>query len=378
MKKYILIILASIFIINAKAQEKIGNVIEFDKLIHDFGDILESEKDLKCSFSFKNISKKPLVLYSVVASCGCTDVEWSKQPILPGKKSVISVNYTNEDGPYPFNKTLTLYISGTSNPIILRIKGVAYEEQKPIEEMYPLYFGPFSMRTNILECGNISQGGSRSDEIMVANRSSKPIKLDFKIETPGLNLTVKPNPIPAKSSAQLVFTIKAQKELWGKNYYYAKPIVDGKEYAVSGKAQDLKTSPYIGDLDKNPDKIAVYAFTKENFDNITREDKTKAAKPIFKTSTFSFGKTEKGKEVTAQFDFKNTGESDFIVHKVDVDIPNAKISQITPTKKGEIGKLTVKFNTNDLPKGEGLVIITLTTNSPMRPIINLFATGWIL
>jgi hypothetical protein len=30
-----------------------------------------------------------------------------------------------------------------------------------------------------------------------------------------------------------------------------------------------------------------------------------------------------------------------------------------------------------MPKGEVLAIVNLTTNSPLRPIVNLFITGWI-
>jgi hypothetical protein len=30
-----------------------------------------------------------------------------------------------------------------------------------------------------------------------------------------------------------------------------------------------------------------------------------------------------------------------------------------------------------MPEGEMLTIVTLTTNCPLRPIINLFVAGWI-
>ena len=378
MRKYIFIIIFITFITNISGQEKIDNIVEFDKLIHDFGDVLLSEKDLKCDFTLKNISKKPIVIYSIIESCGCTNVESTKKPIMPGKTSTISVNYSNDDGPYPFNKTLTLYISGITNPIVLRIRGIAYEEEKPLEEKYPLNFGPLAMRENILKCGNISQGRRRSDEIMVANTATKPINVDFSIESPGLSFILEPNPIPARSNARLVFTVDAQANVWGKNYYYAKPIINGVKYDLTGTSNETKPDSYIGDLNKNKNKIAVFAFTKENFDNISKEEKERASKPMFKTSTFSFGKINSGDNINAKFEFKNTGKSDFIIHKVDVDIPNATITPLPATKAGKSKEFTVSFNSDSLPKGEALVIITLTTNSPMRPIINLFAIGWIL
>ena len=62
-------------------QEPVGNIVEFDKTIHNFGDVMLSDGPLSCSFTMKNISEKPVVIYSVVTSCGCTDVEWTREPI---------------------------------------------------------------------------------------------------------------------------------------------------------------------------------------------------------------------------------------------------------------------------------------------------------
>ena len=47
---------------------------------------------------------------------------------------------------------------------------------------------------------------------------------------------------------------------------------------------------------------------------------------------------------------------------------------MTPNSKGT---LSVSMDTSGMPKGECLIILTLTTNSPLRPIMNLFLTGWI-
>ncbi|MCQ2166068.1 MAG: hypothetical protein MJY49_01380 [Bacteroidales bacterium] len=43
--------------------------------------------------------------------------------------------------------------------------------------------------------------------------------------------------------------------------------------------------------------------------------------------------------------------------------------------KYHIYEMTVTLDTKNLPKGEALVIVSLTTNSPQRPIVNLFFAG---
>ena len=86
-------------------------VVTFNEKVHDFGDLLVSDKSVSCKFEFTNISKKPVVVHNVVSSCGCTVPEWTKEPVRPGGKGVIEVTYKNDQGAYPFEKTLTVYIT---------------------------------------------------------------------------------------------------------------------------------------------------------------------------------------------------------------------------------------------------------------------------
>ena len=78
---------------DASAQEKIGGTVEFDRTVHDFGDVMISDGPVRCTFTMKNISNGPVVIYNVVTTCGCTDVSWTKSPILPGKTGTISSTY---------------------------------------------------------------------------------------------------------------------------------------------------------------------------------------------------------------------------------------------------------------------------------------------
>ena len=116
MKKYIMAMLMSVFACGLYAQEKIGNGLEIDKNIHDFGDVMIDKGPVSCIFAVKNTGEKPAVIYNVVSSCGCTDVKWTREPIRPGGEGKISVTYSNDEGPYPFDKTLTVYFSDVKKP----------------------------------------------------------------------------------------------------------------------------------------------------------------------------------------------------------------------------------------------------------------------
>jgi hypothetical protein len=70
-------------------------VIKWAKTTHDFG-IVEQDKKLACVFSFENTGASDLYITSVEASCGCTVVDWNKDPIPPGGESTIGIIFNTE------------------------------------------------------------------------------------------------------------------------------------------------------------------------------------------------------------------------------------------------------------------------------------------
>ena len=360
----IYILLASVSLLFGQvlmAREKISESIEIDKTVHNFGDIMLNSGPVSCTFSLKNVGTRPVVIYNVSSSCGCTDVTWTKEPLLPGKTGKISVTYSNDEGAYPFDKSLTVYISDVKKPVILKVRGVSVAKKKPLAESYPVHFGVLGMKDKEFKCGNLEQGGRKSNAVMVANISDKPINVGFTEVSPNLEIKVSPNPIPAQSTAEMQFTVNADQNIWGKNYYYAKPTINGNAARTSG-----------GDS-----QIGIWAFTKENFSGMSDSEKAKAARPMFNESTYSFGKVKRGTVVNAVFTFKNEGQTDFKVYAVNNDSGEISHGEFPSAKPGETKTFKVSLNTADMPSGETLTIVTLTTNSPLRPLVNLFIAGWI-
>lgn len=347
--------------VNAAAlssREKVGNIVEFDKVIHNFGDVMLSDGALQCSFQMKNISEKPVVIYNVVTSCGCTDVKWTREPIMPGKSGSISSTYTNDEGPYPFDKTLTVYVSGLSKPVILRLRGISHAKEMSLEELFPVRLGTsLGIKSVDLKCGNVEQGSHRSDEVNIANLSDKPVSVSFENVSAGLSLRVEPNPIPARSKARLQFTVTADRKLWGKNFYYATPVADGSSSGTP---------------------LSVYAFTKEDFSAMSEAERLAGSRPIFSTNTYSAGQIKPGTVIDAEFIFSNAGQRDFVIYKIDTDSESAVCHSVEPVKAGYKGKINITLDTAGMPKGEMLVTCNLTTNSPSRPIVNLFIVAMIM
>ncbi|HEX8329142.1 MAG TPA: DUF1573 domain-containing protein [Hymenobacter sp.] len=96
--------------------------IKWEKTTHQFGEIKQGVP-VTASFTFTNKSKAPVLLADVHGSCGCTVPAWSKEPILPGKSSVITATF-NAANPGAFNKTVTVTTNADgAGPQVLSLQG---------------------------------------------------------------------------------------------------------------------------------------------------------------------------------------------------------------------------------------------------------------
>ena len=332
-------------------------VVEFDKTVHDFGDISINDGPQTCVFTVKNIGKDPIAIYEVVTSCGCTDAQWTREPIQPGKTGTITGTYKNEDGPVPFDKTLTVYIAGVSKPVILRLRGIVHETKKSLSELYgAVKLGSMGLKSLNYKVPNVLQGESSSDEAKVANLGKQPMKVTFTDVSPNLTVEVVPATVPAGETAALRFSVKSAPSVWGKHVYSATPVVNGVKAAKP---------------------VTVTALTRGNFADWTPDQRKAAAQCIFDESTVSFGTVKAGSKVDAVFTFTNKGKSPLTFYSLDADADGVTATLPGETGAQKKGSIPVQVNTSSLPKGETVIMLTVTTNCPARPLINLFLTGLI-
>ena len=88
---------------------------------HDFGKVVDGER-VEHTFKFTNTGEADLVISSATASCGCTIPEWPKEPIAPGEKGEIKVEFNSAGKSDMVTKDIT--ILANTNPVktILQIK----------------------------------------------------------------------------------------------------------------------------------------------------------------------------------------------------------------------------------------------------------------
>lgn len=361
MRKYA-ILLISIFLfcsetaLSQNTSQPEDKVVSFDSKSHDFGDVLLTDGPLSCKFIMTNISNNPIVIHNIVSSCGCTVPEYDKKPIEPGKSTAIEVTYSNDQGPYPFNKTITVYVSGVNRPVILKIKGEVHDRQKTLEELYTVSMGPLGLRSNTVNIGYIAQGRRKSEDGEIANLSNQPVKVTVSSDE-AVSVSISPNPIPARTSARVKYVVNTGNgpKNWGKTVYKVAFLSDGKRLGNG---------------------VTLNATINDDFDNMTKRQMDKA--PVIKLdNTYSeLREVRQGSVVRKSFKVLNTGASDLTVYKIDVDGENAKVNTKMPVTVKPGGSATVDFSF-DATKGDGetIDVLTLTTNSVSKPQVNFFITA---
>ncbi|MDR0892594.1 MAG: DUF1573 domain-containing protein [Mediterranea sp.] len=90
---------------------------------HDFGSFPHSSPQ-HTTFTLLNAGHGPLVIQGTATSCGCTTVEYPKEPVQPGDSLQLKVTY-RADHPERFNQSVTVYCNAEGSPFRLKISGEA-------------------------------------------------------------------------------------------------------------------------------------------------------------------------------------------------------------------------------------------------------------
>ena len=333
--------------------------------VYDFGDILLSDGPVKCSFTLKNIADFPVTIHNIISSCGCTTPVWPRTPVAPGETATISVTFTNDQGPFPFDKTLTVYVSSLQRPVLLHVRGVSHEKNKSLDERFPEHLGALGLRSLEVNLGNVEQGRAKAERISVANLSARPLHIELTDADPGLSFSLSADPIPPKSTATLSVSFDSRQlksPLWGRRNFTARFTVAGKQYA---------------------ELLTVRAFLRDDFSALTPEEVADGPKATVAMSYFEFGEVTAGAHIDARYQIKNTGRNDLIIHTVEFESGEgasgaARVETRCPltVRPGATATLRVSLETAGL-NGEVLDVLTLVTNAPSKPLVNLFLTGYV-
>lgn len=363
-----LVLIAAFLLVGIYAWPQMAvTTMKVSETSHNFGTFREEAGRQFYDFIFTNTGKQPLVIQNVVASCGCTTPEWSKQPIAPGGKGKVTAIYDPKDRPGPIDKSLTVYTNTKPEVTVLKLSGEVLPREKTIEELFTFPVGDKVRFESVqLAFTNVKKNGKKIRVMKVVNTSKEPVKIEF--ENIPAHLSLKMNPEILKPGE--------------------KGLVEGTYDATKnsgwGNVNDLVRIKLNG-VPQNNVYYYVSANLVEDFSSLSREELANA--PVFKldATTVDLGKIKGATQNEVEFKFTNAGKSDLFIRQVKATCGCTAIAQgqqgagIRPGQSSSIkatfnsggysGKVTkaIYVYANDPAKSEVVLMLTADVEQPAPP-----------
>ncbi len=337
-----------------QAQQKGAN-ISFDTKVHDFGKFKEDDGDVSYSFVFSNTGDSPLVITRVVASCGCTTPEWTKQPVAPGAKGFVKATYNPKNRPGAFNKSITVMTNASQANTVLRIQGEVIPRELTMEDIYPYKLGQVRLKSNHIPFVKVFKGQTKTLLTEVINDSDQPVDVSFA-DVPS-HLTVKgPGVLQPKEKGVIEITYDAgKKNDWGF-------VIDRIRMLQNGEG-DYKSM------------LTISATIEDDFSKMTPEELAKAPEISFPETTYDFGNMKQNTSVEHEFQFTNQGKTDLVIRKLSSSCGCTAVSPKDDLiKPGQTSTIKAIFSSGSR-QGRQNKTITVITNDPKNPQVILRLTG---
>lgn len=197
---------------------------------YDFGLIKESEGIKTGEFRFVNKGRKAVKINDVMASCGCTAVEFPKENIKKGEMGIIKVKYDPTERPGRFDKGIYVYLKGEEVPVSLRIEGTVMASDETLQLFYPEGTGALRFDTGSVDFSEMKRGLRRREFVDFYNSGTKPITPVFHSDTNALRMEVEPATINPGETGTMKIYLDSSKLMW----------LGEKELNIEGDGINLK------------------------------------------------------------------------------------------------------------------------------------------
>lgn len=165
-----ILLAAALALLLAPAAFAQGRIV-FGETSHDFGQITEGTHATRL-FAFWNEGDASFRLTSVLASCGCTTPEWSRESIAPGDSGYVTVVYDSKGRPGRFHKTVAVRSTAEPDLSILEIEGFVTEVLEDGVRQ-----GHLLIDADSYTFSTVSQGGRLAHTFLVKNVGTEPITI---------------------------------------------------------------------------------------------------------------------------------------------------------------------------------------------------------
>ena len=160
----------------AQSRAAKSELLHFDALQIDLGNITDDGVLRNCEFNFTNNTLDTVKIDKVTTSCGCLTFMLSEKVIPPGSRGRLVARYNPHNHIGPFEQRVNLYAYGSPTPMtVLKVKGRVADKES--ESGYPFAMGTLRLSNRTISFGNLSDMPTKTVTVSCVNTGDKPVKL---------------------------------------------------------------------------------------------------------------------------------------------------------------------------------------------------------
>lgn len=298
-------------------------------------------------FEISNNGNKPLIITKVRTDCGCTVVDYPKEPILKGQKVALRATYDAKLLGH-FYKQIGIYSNADDEPTMLTIRGIVVDQYIGYTGGYDYKFGEIEADINNIEFDNVNRGDKPQLAIHIKNASTVTIYPQVMHLPNYLSAEVSPSKLEPGKQGQITYTLNSER-------------LD--DYGLTQTSTYLGANP--GEKISHDKEISVSAVLLPGFDKLTETQRLNAPKLKISASELNLGTFKDNDKLKGVVEIENIGKSRLDIRRLQMFTTGLQISlNKTKIAPGEKAKLKVTADKAGMKAARSEPRILMITNDP--------------
>lgn len=350
MRKTIVTLYLSLWAVWAVAQPRFTSNTEE----YRFGQV-EWKHPVTAQYDITNTGDQPLVLTGVEPDCACTATQWTRTPIAPGEKGMVSVTFDAEALGH-FNKWVAVSTNTDPELVYLRLTGQVVRKITDFTHSHPYLIGQIRIDREELDFPDVHHGEHPVMRLGVANLSGQPYE-PVLMHLPSY-LEAKAEPAVLQEGEQGVISLTLLSE----------------KLADLGLTQSsVYLSRFAGDKVGEDNELPVSVVLLPDFSALTAAEK--AAAPSIGLSAQRLDLSEAlARKSKARQDIvvTNNGRSPLVISKLQVFHPAVSVRmKKNVLQPGESAALRITVHKKHIGKRRRPLRLLMITNDPAQPKVTI-------
>lgn len=317
---------------------------------YNFGAIKEVNGPVKGEAKFINEGTNPTYIRSVRPSCGCTDVAYTEDKIMPGDTAVVSFTYDPTGRPGKFEKTVRVVVGEDNELSSIKLYGTVIASDETLATIFPVTVGNLRLERDSVAIGDVRIGGTRHIFLNAYNQSQDTIVPGWIDTNPDIITDLNPRKIPPGESSTFSFTIHSDaQESFGPALRNVEIFSDERD-APKGKV-----------------KISINYTVDPS--GMTAKELEKMAYAIVMPEMLDLGELSKSRSADFSFEIINDGKENLAIRKIMASNGAVSISSFPSTVKGKKREeIKGKLKASEMKPGPFRINVEILTDDLLHPV----------